>query len=292
MKNLPKGWEIKRLSQLIERLDSGVSVNGEAIPVKSHEKGVLKISSVTYGVFDPNENKKIIPEDVGRERISPKMNRILMSRANTPEMVGASAYLDREYTNLFLPDKLWQLEPKSEIEISMRWLSFLLSSRPVRTKLSDLATGSSSSMQNITKGDVLAIKLLLPPLPEQKAIADLLSTWDSAIEKTERLIAAKEKRFQWLLDELINQNPDKSCWKSHTFSAIFKQQRNKYSGMEPCEVLSVTKDGIVLQSEYFNKEVASEDLTGYLIVERDEFVMSGLNFWMGLLISRQLLIRV
>lgn len=129
--------------------------------------------------------------------------------------------------------------------------------------------------------EIKALDIHLPPLPEQKAIADLLSTWDSAIEKTERLIAAKEKRFQWLLDELINQNPDKANWKAHAFNSIFKQQRNKHTGEGQCEILSVTKDGIVLQSEYFNKEIASEDLTGYLIVDRDEFVMSGLNFWMG-----------
>jgi len=43
----------------------------------------------------------------------------------------------------------------------------------------------------------------LPPLPEQKAIADLLSTWDEAIEKTERLIQAKEKQKQSELHSLI-----------------------------------------------------------------------------------------
>lgn len=47
------------------------------------------------------------------------------------------------------------------------------------------------------------LPILLPPLPEQKAIADLLSTWDEAIEKTERLIQVKEKQLRqmsrWLL---------------------------------------------------------------------------------------------
>jgi type I restriction enzyme S subunit len=42
------------------------------------------------------------------------------------------------------------------------------------------------------------------PLPEQTAIVDLLSTWDEAIEKTERLMKAKERRFKWLLRELIS----------------------------------------------------------------------------------------
>lgn len=54
--------------------------------------------------------------------------------------------------------------------------------------------------------DFIKIKNFLPPLPEQKAIADILTTWDEAIEKYEKLIAAKEKRFQWLLHELIGKH--------------------------------------------------------------------------------------
>jgi len=59
------------------------------------------------------------------------------------------------------------------------------------------------TMLNLNTEIVSNLPLILPPLPEQKAIADLLSTWDEAIEKTERLIQAKEKRFESLLRELI-----------------------------------------------------------------------------------------
>ena len=47
------------------------------------------------------------------------------------------------------------------------------------------------------------IKIPLPPLPEQRAIADILQSWDTAIEKTEALIAAKEKQFDWLISEQL-----------------------------------------------------------------------------------------
>ncbi len=56
----------------------------------------------------------------------------------------------------------------------------------------------------ITQTGISGIPIILPPLPEQKAIADLLSTWDEAIEKTERLIQAKEQRFRWLLRKLMS----------------------------------------------------------------------------------------
>ena len=60
-----------------------------------------------------------------------------------------------------------------------------------------------------TSSDVHKQSMLhVPPLSEQKAIASLLETWDTAIEKTEALIAAKEKQFKWLLKTLISDQQD------------------------------------------------------------------------------------
>lgn len=78
--------------------------------------------------------------------------------------------------------------------------------------------------------ELKALEILLPPLPEQKAIADLLSTWDEAIEKTERLVKAKEKRFKWLLRELISEprNTRKDTeWKKVKLGEV----GNPYSGL-------------------------------------------------------------
>lgn len=55
--------------------------------------------------------------------------------------------------------------------------------------------------------------ITLPPLPEQKSIASLLEKWDTAIEKTEALIAAKEKRLKWLLKTLISNQQDNPEWR-------------------------------------------------------------------------------
>ncbi|MHB9098821.1 MAG: restriction endonuclease subunit S, partial [Syntrophales bacterium] len=62
--------------------------------------------------------------------------------------------------------------------------------------------------------------VLLPPQKEQVAIADVLSTWDQAIEKTERLIAAKGKRFSWLLNKLISKGDVNGEWRRVTLGEI------------------------------------------------------------------------
>lgn len=76
--------------------------------------------------------------------------------------------------------------PGSDIEVD--WLYYQL----IHANLNKYATGAAQpglSVKNIKE-----IPFVVPPLLEQKAIADLLSTWDEAIEKTERLIQAKERQ--------------------------------------------------------------------------------------------------
>ena len=187
----PSDWKLQRLEDLITKFDAGVSVNSDDRPAGEGEFGVLKVSAVTEGIFRPGENKFITGTERTRACVNPKRDRLIMSRANTPELVGATAYIDRDYPNIFLSDKLWQFEPRSDGKISMRWLGQVLASPAYRKRLGEIATGSSQSMKNISQDAVMRLELPVPPLEEQHWLASTLGLWDVAIDKTERLIAAK-----------------------------------------------------------------------------------------------------
>ena len=137
----------------------------------------------------------------------------------------------------------------------------------------------------ISQGPIGIHKIFLPKsLPEQKAIAQVLSTADAAIQTTEKLIAQKELRKKWLMQQLLTGKKRLKGfggeWKFVRFKEIYSQVKQE-AGDEKFLVLSVTKDGIVSQAEYFNKEIASEDTSPYLVVRKGDMAMSGLNFWMG-----------
>jgi len=284
--NLPDGWEIKRLSQLIKSMDAGISLNSENRKAKKGELGILKTSAVTAGVFNSDENKVIETSEIGRTKIFPIRNRIIMSRMNTPALVGASAFIPKTRKDLFLPDRLWQLTPQND-SANMRWLSFVLGSPKYRAKLTSFATGTSDSMKNITKNDVKSLLIVLPPFSEQKAIANLLSTWDEAIDKIERLIQAKEKIFHHTANYLLfghrrSQNIKYSLaesiffkypsdWKLVKIGMIAKEinQRNEDTNMV---VLSCSKyDGFVDSLAYFGKQVFSNDTSNYKVVKKGQF---------------------
>lgn len=148
-----------------------------------------------------------------------------------------------------------------------------------------LSGGGNGNISNLNQALLSSMTIGLPSLDIQRSIVNTGAIWDSAIEKTERLIAAKKKRFQAFRESLLGCLHTKSLLhhqleKCH-FGDIFHQSREVASFPEDMEVLSVTRGGIVKQSEYFNKDVASEDKSKYLLVRRGQLVMSGLNFWMG-----------
>ena len=198
---VPKGWREGRVGDLLDALESGVSVNGEDREFTVDEKAVLKVSAVSYGYFNPAAAKVIEGDELERAKTHPKRGQIIISRSNTEELVGASAYIEKDYPNLFLPDKLWQTVPK--IGADMKWLSYILASSHSRYILSNLATGTSGSMKNITKGELLSLKILIPTSAEQKKIAQILSTWDKAITVTEKLLNNSQQQKKALMQQLL-----------------------------------------------------------------------------------------
>jgi type I restriction enzyme S subunit len=200
---VPDGWRQAHVGELISSIDAGVSVNSKSIPAAENQIGVLKTSCVSDGIFAPERNKWVKEvEEQNRVREHVRANTIIMSRMNTPDLVGANAYVDAEYSNLFLPDRLWALKPING-HVHCRWLAYWLGSAHTRFTISRIATGTSGSMKNITQVDVLALKIWVPPLPEQKKIAEILATWDKAIETTEKLLANAEAQKRALMQQLL-----------------------------------------------------------------------------------------
>ena len=107
-----------------------------------------------------------------------------------------------------------------------------------------------------------------PTIFEQKQIVGVLATWESAIEKTEALITAKEKQFEWLTSNLINRAGYKRTAASGLMTEVSK--RNKNSTIE--RVLSVTNhSGFVLPEEQFERRVASANVSNYKVVEQGQY---------------------
>ncbi|MBP6114439.1 MAG: restriction endonuclease subunit S [Acinetobacter sp.] len=164
---VPEHWGVSRLKNIIRSLESGCSVNAADIPAQSNELGVLKTSCVYTRSFRIEENKTVVPEDIHRVKCKVRKGAIIISRMNTPELVGASALVKVEADNIYLPDRLWQTIFFENIDIDAEYLSHFMTVQGFRDQIALGAEGASSSMQNIAKEDYLNINCLVPPLEEQ-----------------------------------------------------------------------------------------------------------------------------
>lgn len=136
-----------------------------------------------------------------------------------------------------------------------------------------------------------SVVLPIPPLPEQRKIADILTTWDGALTHLDALIEAQERRKKALMQQILtgrrrlkgfDQSKGKIAsdrfgiypadWKRVRLGEITHEVPTKNAQGTDLPVLSCTKHrGLVLSQEYFGKRVYAEDTSGYRIVQRGEF---------------------
>jgi len=132
----------------------------------------------------------------------------------------------------------------------------------------------------ISRSDVL--NLIFPEISicEQKAIADLLSTWDEAIEKTERLILAKERQFKGYIQQTIGLKCEE--WLHIKPKKIFDTITEK--GFAEEELLSVTQDRGVIPRNMLEGRVMSPDGTtdSYKRIKCGDFAISLRSFQGGI----------
>lgn len=220
---VPAHWEHLRVKHIIERMESGVSVNSEATPAGQDEIGILKTSCVYGDVFDAQENKRVLEEEIDRVACSIKANRLIISRMNTPELVGSCGYVPRDFPNLFLPDRLWQTVFSQRHSVIPRFAWYFLTSSPIKSAISSLAAGTSGSMQNIAQNAFMDIGFLLPSLKEQQTIARFL---DAKTAQIDTLVAKKRQLIEKLKEK-------RSALISRTVTRGLPPEAAKAAGLEP-----------------------------------------------------------
>jgi type I restriction enzyme S subunit len=157
------------LGDVIDGFESGRNLKASGAPADADEFGVLKISAVTWGEFDPTENKALLSHDRPKPRELVRADDLLITRANTTELVGAVVLVGRDYPKLMLPDKILRLLVRDGL-IDRRFLLQAMRTHHVRKFFESVASGTSDSMRNISQAKLVETPIPLPPLNEQRRI--------------------------------------------------------------------------------------------------------------------------
>ena len=122
--SMPEGWDVTSLSDAFQNLEAGVSVNSDER--QNADFFVLKTSAISDGLINIDEAKPVVKKEYARLKCPVKKGSIIISRMNTPQLVGACGYVAEDAKGYFLPDRLWQVVNSKPEKYDFRWLNYLL----------------------------------------------------------------------------------------------------------------------------------------------------------------------
>ncbi len=178
------------LGSVLTGIEAGKSFQTNETLARENQLGVLKVSAVTWSAFRPDEAKAVVghePEEHHRVCCGD----LLISRANTKELVGAVVLVEKGYPFRLLSDKAYLL--------------YALRSAAARAHIEHFATGTSDSMRNIAQGVIASIPVSLPALDEQRRIADHLKDQLAAVEEARQAALAQLREIELLPSRLLAQ---------------------------------------------------------------------------------------
>jgi len=206
---IPAHWKIIQLKYLINELIQGTSPVASNIPATENEYGVLKISSVSKGNFLPFENKALydLPDNLHLYTIA--KDDVLMTRGNTPKLVGDACYVDQNYPNLIVPDLIYRIRTEKS-KLHSKFLTYFIISNSGRMQIDQSAKGSNESMIKLSQNEILNWLIVVPSLIEQNEIVNYINTFTEKSlqlsKEIEKSIALLKERKAALISSAVTGN--------------------------------------------------------------------------------------
>ena len=197
----PYSWSWVRLGNLSLSSDSGWSPQCGSESRTGDEWGVLKVSAVSWGGFDPDANKALPSGMEPRPECEVRPGDFLLSRANTEELVARSVVVEQTPPRLMMSDKIVRFMFPDEIEKAFINLANL--SDPSREYYMRNASGTSSSMKNIGREVMCNLPVAIPPLAEQRRIVAKVEELMKLVDALETQLAASRATAANLLAALV-----------------------------------------------------------------------------------------
>ena len=238
---LPSGWKVVRLEEVADVAFSSVdkrTVDGE-IPVE-----LCNYTDVFYNRrIRPGMDFMIATASSSEcQRWALRKSDVLFTKdSETPEEIGIPSYVTEDMPNVLCGYHLGVARPRVDV-VDGVYLSETLRSPESGRQFSRIANGVTRF--GLTLDATRSLPILLPPLPEQRAIAAVLDSIDEAIERTEAVIAATERLRDALLHELLTRGVPgwhsewkeapgigtiPACWEVVQLKDVAEVQRGKFA---------------------------------------------------------------
>ncbi|RCS73054.1 restriction endonuclease subunit S [Vibrio casei] len=197
---VPNGWELTCLGNIAN------TTMGYAFKSKDFVKNgipLIRMGNLYQNKLDLARSPIFLPSEFSAEyeRFLLKSGDLVMSMTGTmgKRDYGFTVQIPKGTPDSLLNQRVMKFDTKANS--ALEYLKYLLRSESFLTRLYAFPGGTKQA--NLSAKQVSEILVLLPPLPEQRKIAKILSTWDKAISTTEVLIETSKQQKKALMQQLL-----------------------------------------------------------------------------------------
>ena len=262
----PADWTTQKMEQWLKLVERPVALeNDETYQLVTVRRGFGGVDSRGYFLGKNVLVKNYFSVNAGDFIISKRQIAHGACGVVPKELDGAA--VSNEY-NVFLPQK----------GTNIRMFNLMMQLPHYKRLFYLMSDGVHIEKLLFKTQDWMRRSLSMPPLNEQKKIAEILSTQDKVIELKEKRLAEKQRQKKYLMQQLLTGKKrlpgfDRK-WRYAELGKIAKKEKGKNKSFTYNLVLSNSaQHGIIPQTDQFDKEIASEDhIDGYYIVHDGFFV--------------------
>lgn len=269
---IPQEWEVKTLGNIAE-------INPSKGKITSKVVTFLAMSDISEQGGVINEN--ILPIDSIKPGLTPfRKGDVIIAKITPCFENGKGALLDK----ITEDDGFGSTEfHVIRCQQDNKFVYYHTQSYAFRKRLESQMTGSAGQ-KRVPADSVAAYKIAVPPLAEQRKIAEVLGVWDEAIEKQARLIEKLALRKRGLMQRLLSAKlrlPGFSePWKIHKLQELFTE-RNETNRTD-LPLLSITGDrGVILQTESEKRDTSNDDKSKYKRIAKGDIGYNTMRMWQG-----------
>jgi type I restriction enzyme, S subunit len=210
---LPEGWKVKNLGTVLNNIEAGKSFKCDERTPNLDEIGVLKVSAVTWQIFNEFESKTVIDKGRINKYYFVKQDDFLFSRANTLDLIGAVVIVNSIERNLMLSDKTLRFRFNSDV--LPKYILFYLRSRKGRKEIQRLSTGNQESMRNIGQARIKQIEFPFCTKEEQQLVVNELESKLTVCDKVEEINSQSLQQAETLKQSILKKAFEGKLVKNH-----------------------------------------------------------------------------
>ena len=268
-------WEKVTLGELMT-FKNGLNFTQDLNGMEYNFLGVGSFKSKN-AIRDVSELKKIYLSNSFDTEYLLKKNDLVFVRSNgSKELVGRCVLIENEIKNTTYSGFCIKGSLKSE-KTTSKYILKIIEAGFLKKRLKHENRGTNIS--NLNQEILNSLEIKLPSIEEQNKIIEILSTWDSAIEKTEKLISEKEKMFNGISQKIFRKAGIK-----HKISEFLTIRNEKCIPDDSTPLYSLTiEDGVTPKSDRYDREALVKDSEEkeYKVVYPGDIVFNPANLRWG-----------